>query len=292
MSQALNTRATSGFALSIGTGIAMETIFAPVDKVYDPERKVPDKEDMSDYGQFWINLTTVFRNMVGSIDKSETPALISEQDYADHILIEMQVIRDLFNSVYPNVKVHFYFSDYAKLFKGIRYSKVQLRKDNSDAKKAYTKTMMKCMDILKKRDDSIHALSNQISPLEKSKTLICTHQCFDLLSYHKFGSKQDSMKLLESHTGVVKKRHEWSSKYYPIPAQDMAHIPFQAMLLFVFGDRNLIQPLPMQLRKTIVDISVSRNWTPFTSYDKVRFDISNDIKETFVKDFVLSLPQV
>lgn len=291
MTDILAARTTSGFPLSIGTGMALESLFTPIADVYDKDRDPPDKIPLADYQQYWFNLTTLFRNMSQSVSAEQSHQLV-EQDFVSHLNVEIEVIRSLFKQSAPNAEVVFFYNDYRKVFISPRYAKVQVRTDNSDIKRAYTRTLVKTMETMVKVDSSIMECHGPLTPKHKSQTLLLTHQPFDLLSAYRFGLQANMMHLLESHTAKLKKRHDWGSKYYPLPSGGTQTLPFYSMLLFIFGDRTLIQPAPIELRKTIMSAATNRKWTPFTTLDKIKFDISNDVKEPFVKDFVLSLPTV
>ncbi len=60
-------RTVSGFPLSIGTGLALESILEPVQEVYDPQRVVPEKIKLNKYDAIWFNIDTLVRNIVGSV---------------------------------------------------------------------------------------------------------------------------------------------------------------------------------------------------------------------------------
>lgn len=289
MSNVLSERTMSGFPLSIGTGIAMETLFSPKQDVYDPKRDVPDKLDLTPYSQIWINTSTLLRNMTGAMKSSDAQS-VSVQDYAQAIKIEMEVIRSLFKEEHPNIEVVFYFNDYKKLFTSVKYAKVIMRNDNSAIQKQYTQTLLKVMDSISKEDESLVLVSGMLRPKVHKAAVMLTHHAFDLLSRPRFGLNVNSLILLESHSGSTKKFNKWYTKLYPVPGADMSRIPFYPMTLYVFGDKSLIMPQPMSLRKLLIDISVKRKWTPFTTMDKIKFDIENDVKEHMVRHFLLSLP--
>lgn len=285
----IQSRTMSGFPLSIGTGMAMETLFDAKQAFYDPDRQIPDRPDMSVLTQAWINLSTLFRNMVGSMSSVDAQSS-SVEDYYEALKIEIEVIKSLFKESYPHIKVTVYTNDYSKLQNSIKYNKVLVRRDNTPMKKEYADKLKAVTDKLTSNDETILKFVSTLKPSIKGKTIILTHQPFDLVTSQRFGFGIESLILLESHTGVVKKITQWNSKYYPVGDRDMSHLPFFSLLLFCFGDRSLILPGPMDLRKLLLDISEKRRWTPVTTLDKVKFDISNDVKEHFVRDFLLKLP--
>lgn len=64
--ESIHDRTTSGFPVSISTGLALESIFSPRQAVYDPDRVTPPRVDLSKYQEFWVNTATLFRNMVSA----------------------------------------------------------------------------------------------------------------------------------------------------------------------------------------------------------------------------------
>jgi hypothetical protein len=115
--------------------------------------------------------------------------------------------------------------------------------------------------------------------------MIITHYPYDLLSHTKFSA----LDLLESNTGKLKSRYQWSSKYYPVGDVDMKVLPFTRKLLLVFGDRILIQPFDMKLRRLILEIADKRKWTSLTTDAKIMQDFELDIREPFVLQFMKKL---
>ncbi len=70
MSNPLHLRTVSGFALSISTALAFESIFTPRQAVYDPGRVIPSRIPISRYGFLWINVLTLVRNAYNALDRS------------------------------------------------------------------------------------------------------------------------------------------------------------------------------------------------------------------------------
>ncbi len=70
---------------------------------------------------------------------------------------------------------------------------------------------------------------------------------------------------------------------------DLSHLPFLRKLLLVMGDKVLIQPNDIRLRRQIVDISVKRNWTNMTTLEKINIDLELEIKEPFVLQLLKQL---
>ena len=55
--------------VSIGTGLAFETLFKPDNGYYDPEREVPKLKES--YRVIWLNGYTILRGIISSISTTE-----------------------------------------------------------------------------------------------------------------------------------------------------------------------------------------------------------------------------
>ena len=95
--------------------------------------------------------------------------------------------------------------------------------------------------------------------------------------------------LLESHTGKIKTRVEWNSKYYPYPSGDMSILPFNRTLLLVFGDKIQFSPNEMKLRQYVMGAAVKGKWTPLTTREKMLNDFKMFIPEPYVVAVLTSL---
>lgn len=280
----LATRTTSGFPLSIGSGMAFEAIFTPIQPVYDPEREVPFHVNLRKYQECWINLSTMFRNMTGAIQK-ETFAKTTEQEFKDTLLSEIEVIESLFQSEGLGLcRPVFYTMSYEHLRKSAP-KQVQFREDKTDNQRYYTSKHDKVMHILTKDNDSIFKFDTDMKPPRRTSSLILTHTPYDLLSHGRF----DHLTLLESHSGSVKERNKWYTKYYPVGQSDLSHLPFLRKLLLVFGDRVLISPGLYKLREQIIEIAHKRHWLPSTTESRIMQELELDIKEPFVVQYLRSL---
>lgn len=280
----LSTRTISGYPLSIATAHAFLAMFSPRTAVYDPAREIPSQVDVNKYSECWINVTTLFRNMVGAIQK-EAFVKSTEKEFKDTLLSEMEVIDGLFQNEGMGVcKPMYYYTTHEKLVKSLP-EQVKLREDKTDTQKAYAYKMHKTLEYLMKETEVVRKFDTNISPPGASNALIITHIPYDLVSYNRF----NKLSLLESHTGKLKERNQWYTKYYAVGDSDLSHIPFMRKLLLIFGDSVLIQPSVYKLRKQIVDIATKRNWTPLTTLEKVMMDLEYEIHEPYVIGFLKSL---
>jgi hypothetical protein len=274
-------REVSAFPISIATSIALESIFAPRQAPYDPQRPIPIHIDITHYTHIYINVYTLYRNLVSSIDKS-TFLITPIDDLARCLEQDIEIIRSLLHIEGMGVCTPvFYACSYHKL--STIDTRIQLRASNTDSQRFYKSQYVKAMSILTAHVD-VEMLDSEI-PGHKTTALIMTHVPYDLVSYTQFRR----LDLLESNTGRLKTRHEWNTKYYPVPGYDMTRLPWLRLLLLILGDRTLIHPSDAKLRRMILDIAVSRQFTTATTSDRLLQCIDLDIKDPYIKQFLKGL---
>jgi hypothetical protein len=199
---------------------------------------------------------------------------------------EMDVIQSLFLNEGKNTcRPIFYFCTY-KTLTTRSHPEVRFREAKAPGLKLYKDIHNEVISILlKEYKDFIRVFDSEIKPDLSTRTLVLTSIAYDLLSYTSF----KNLELLESHTGMIKSRKDWWSKYYPIGTKDISHFPFLKRLLLVLGDKHLIAQQVMGMRNTIYDVSIKRNWTNMTTDEKVRMNIKLDVHDHAVRQFILNV---
>lgn len=261
---ALANRAMSSFPVSIGTSLAMESLFQPMQQAYDPERVLPPKLDIGDYKVFWVNLLTLFRNLMGSLD-ADGQRKVMAADLSDTLEFEVDLISRLVEEEsMGRCATVFYVSDYADLKKAHKHAIV--REHKTDKQRQYHAIMeITLRDFFKKqvKSEKFQHFTRLIDPKEKKKTLILTHYAYDLLAAPKF----ETLDLLESHTGVKKGPASWHTK---LNGKDLARMPFNSLTLQVFGDSQTFSPQPIKARQNLIDLAEEYQWQPLITRDRIR----------------------
>lgn len=273
----ISNRAMGGFPLSVGTALAFESVFPATQTPYDPERKLPGQVEVSQYNNCYVNITTLFRNLSGAVDKD----IFNKADLVDiatTILEEMSIIEQLFQEFAQSVKPIFYYSTYSTLESEIKRSGamgLKLREPKTENQKFYQNRLSTVISILEKQTDKILKLSDAIYPDQYSSAFVITHQPYDLTDFNKFAR----LDLLESNTGVLKPRYLWNTKYHAFGSKSLEHLPFHKKLLLCFGDRVLIHPGTNLLRDAILSSSIARKWNPMTTISKIDTELSLDLRD-------------
>ena len=274
----LATRATSSFPLSIGTALAFESLFDGRESAYDTSRERPARVDLSKYQTCYINIETLIRNILQSVPSSVFIKTDKKELY-DTLLQEIETTFSLFATEGQGiVQPVFYHATYKSIRKHPPHSSCRFRVATNDSQKHIEALTKLVVEKLAKEWNQLLVIDDQLKPGQRDHALILTHIPHDLISYKNFGT----LDLLESHTGKLKKRFEWASKYHPVGDRPMDHLPFHRKLLWVFGDKHLIQPMPISMRREILRVADERQWTPFTTLEKVNLDIRLTIKEPYV----------
>lgn len=236
----LQERAQSGFPLSIGTGLALETIMKPTQAVFDDTRVIPDNPDKTQYTDYLINVSTLARNLISSIKSVDLPKCSTRQ-ITETLMEEIDYLKTLFHM--QEMRLHLYSHSYAYAHSNY---KDKLRVVSTDQQRHNFNLLEACVKAAK-QDKTVLSFSKDVSLQDKPSALIITHVPFDLLSYGKF----KRLDLLESHTGVIKTRKDWNSKYFKFGEKDMSFLPFMEFLLVTFGDNVMIKPGPTKEREKL-----------------------------------------
>lgn len=259
-------RTLSSFDLSIGTGIALESVFTPTSTRYDDERKIPNNKKVN-YDIHVFNIYTMCRNIVSATLTKDKDILYANKELLVVVSNEIQTLIDLY---YQNdVKILFILPDEKKDF--VRYNK-----DKTDImRKAYLQ-YANMVPVVSELKSTLPLLVDKL-PQDKN-TLLLTHYSNDLLNY---GNK---VSLLESHTGVIKTQGQFNTKFSKAGKLDLSNIPFLDVTLYILGDKALIKPAGRAIKWKLHEISQKHKWTPRTTRAKVMSDISKypDIK-MFIK---------
>lgn len=245
-------RTLGTFQLSVATSLAIESAVG-----IHPDSPPNSGMPITQFKALWVNLRTLYRNIVSAMSATIAPS-ISSTEIAQIMYEEMHVIPDMLqHHTQRPVKVVYYFNKMLKT--EYDYPEADLRKDSSDKQKHATRILEEVMKILQAEVPDEFVVCDGKLPGEAVKCLIITHVPYDLLSERNFGG----LFLLESHTGRIKPKALWYTKYYQ--GKTLSRIPFTEEMLQVFGDLETFHPLDVKLRKAIMEVAEKRNWSNVTT---------------------------
>lgn len=269
-------RAVGQYPISVATSLALESAFG-----IHPEIVV-DQAPILQYPQMWINVRTLYRNLVGAVPTTEQGLLFPPR-LALAIAEEMDAITSLITTeTEGRTEVFFYLSNYAQMER--KYKHAVLRKDSTTKQKDATLQQNATLELLlKERSDDIQGWDLKLKPVDTKRSFLITHYAYDLLS----ADRWPQLALLETHTGAIKERSQWYTKYYN--GKDLpAGMPFTEYFLQVFGDNQHFRPLDHKLREAIVELAVKYKWGPATTMEKIMYGIEQ-LPNPWMKELVRDL---
>jgi hypothetical protein len=256
--------------VSIGTAIALEQF-------------VDSQEMQSAYNSLWINVRTIFRNLVGSYEK--TPTKLQTGPILDAFEDEIREIVSIKSKYLSNgFDIHLYFPTYNSVPNVFIEAKIKepttkLQLEEAKLERQAWERLKVFGDLIKRFDIKING--------KQSLGLMLTHYPIDLFSVTTF----KKLSLLESHTGVVKERPEWITKISKNTAY--SNLPFNLLTIQVVGDGKTFHCMGKAFTNALLKVADGGKWTTLTTRDKVKFDLAriNDkyTGEEFTKMLTVSL---
>lgn len=245
-----------GVPVSIGTSIAMESALGLL-----PEHETA-KPVINDYDAVWINLRTIYRNLMGAMETESRKTLMPEE-IAEAINNEMMIIQSAISDKTRGlVSVVFYVCNFSSLNR--RFPHAAHRNVNTQNQQtSYTLEQTSIRMVLDSGTMAdVRKFDIEFGESGK-KVLLVTHQPIDLLNRYKFGK----LDLLETHTGAIKPPSRWYTKLNG--GKDLVNIPFDRMTLQVFGDSTMFSPMNLKIRRHLVELAKKHGWTYLTTRDYV-----------------------
>lgn len=253
-----NDREVGEFGLSIATDLAVAGSLGR-----HPDNPLKTRP-VDDYDEVWFNLATLVRNAFGAHTTDDQRRLDS-QHLIDAVDQDILILRELYPQVLPDskqVQVRLYHNDYSTIGKELIRARPRTLKT----------TLQQQTYAL--QSDAVKTLAEQYSEeilsfrftLKGShgKVLLATHYPTDLLSRKYFME----LGLLESHTGAVKSKETWYTKFGKDPG--LRRIPFDRAMIQIFGDGNtLLAMYPPKIRRKVLEIATLKRWTYMTTREKV-----------------------
>jgi hypothetical protein len=261
------------FPVSIATSLAIEGAVG----IY-PEKETGINE-LPKYQQIWINLRTLFRNFHGAMPREDTIGLKTDP-VAHAVLEEMGRLQEILTEKSNRMaKVVFYVSNYKDMAK--KYPHASLREPKTDRQLEYDalqkKVITRLLEVLEKIGGvDVRVFDRKITTKEQVRALIITHVVYDLVARDQF----TELDLLESHTGVIKPRSQWYTKF--IDGKTLPMIPFREDMLQIFGDSETFHPWPSKVRRQLIELAEQNRWTQLTTRDKIAYGIAS-LKDPFLK---------
>lgn len=261
----IHNRSLGKYPLSIATSLAIESLTNTHDEI---KHKLPPLQDTD---VLYVNLRTLVRNIHGAVPTPQRHQLYAHE-VEEALYSEMATIAEL---VAP-VRVVYYASDMDLT----KYRHALIRKQHTKLQAQYegmsVKAIASVLGHFKLNPTTQYTVEHfklKIKVKEKNlKGIILTHFPIDLLVYTEF----KSLLLLESHTGVIKDRSLWYTKYFNgNKTEGINRIPFTEKFLQIFGDKETFSPMNQKFREDLLALAKRYNWTYLTTDDKVKYSLDS-----------------
>lgn len=262
-------RAVGYFPISISSSLALEGAVG-----IHPDNPVGPKV-LKDFTGHWVNVKTLFRNYYEAIGKDNIPN-VKMVDLIDSFRQELETYLDISEEQGGHkFKTTIYCPDYIGI--DTRFPHAILRTDSTPNQILFSKSLSTVIrQIIKNENDLIKVYPSLITDPQSSNTLMLTHFPYDLTT-----KVFERLSLLESHTGAIKDKSRWYTKFYN--GKDFPMIPFHQGFLSIFGDNQLFRPIGSTYRTTLVELGKKYNWSFATSKDKVNFGL-NSLKDKYLAE--------
>jgi hypothetical protein len=252
----ISNREMGAIPISISTSLAIESCLGIL-----PEFET-DKPVINDIDMVWINVRTLYRNLMGSVDKLIRPHL-TDTDIIEALINELQIIETTFShQTRGRTTVTFYVCSYSGLAR--RYPHASLKNPNTQLQKeSHALEQIVINGIIDQQPPHDFRVFDMDFDGEQKRVLIITHHAIDLLNRYKF----KTLSLLESHTGAVKSPSRWYTKFHD--GKEMFNIPFDRMTLQVFGDGVTFVPSSLKTRRFVKEVADKNTWSSITTKDYI-----------------------
>lgn len=239
MASPIDLRSKGDIPVSIGTAIALECLFGI-------NREKPTPKGLSDpyvyYDHLSVNMCTLMRNIISSMKPEEIPTT-TERRFRETLVNEMNIIEQAcLEHGNGRITCSFYYNSYKHLNKFLKDANLKTKFTD---KQLLHHTLENRIPLQVNPKEFPYDFTNLEITRGKRRNLILTHYPVDLLLY-----KNDVCDLLESHTGRIKKKNEFSSKLKF--AND--ETPFNKYTIQIFGDKSgQILPMDSKTRNIVLE---------------------------------------
>lgn len=256
-------RTLTSFNVSVGTGLALESLFEPIAPRYDTTRDIPNKIKLDKYDYHLFNLMTLVRNIAGSLpDRVPFDVVVKDKLFLSTLENEINQMNSLY--INTNCKLGFFYQDYPKVVEVYNKGKDrELTKVIDNFTTLYEKINKINFDNML-TDVPIFKNILKLDKFPTKKKILMTTSFMSDLFY------KGDYDLLESHTGVLLEKDKWYKKYYQIGTKDMSVFPIREILLYYIGDKVTSAIISPKTRALIYNLAIEHRWNKYTSEDSIK----------------------
>lgn len=262
-SMLLAQREMGQFPISIATSLALEGAAGILEEA--PVSPAP----IVSYSpkEIWFNLRTLFRNLYGSVERSVRDNITAGPAY-DTLLNELEAIVSAVGTISNHkAKPVLYYSTLNSMVREFPYAKLKEAKTDLQKQYAFIEREV-CVAIVKELGEETVRVFDVHLKGNHPTAFMVTHTPVDLLSDRFF----QRLWLLESHTGAVKPKTQWSTKL--TGSKGYEKIPFNRFTLQIFGDDSTyFYSQSIKYKRFLIDLAEKKHWHSNTTKSKILHDI-------------------
>lgn len=263
------TRGTAG--LAVGTSLAFE------------ELALKEKETESirtSITQFRVNIHTLVRNISEALEDE----LRTVNAVTDYFFEELELLEELVKEYFPNAEIVYYVTELDYYRRVIPRTKFR----SSKSKRIRTineiehSSVGNIYDMLEQTDLKTERISTKKGHITKT-AMVLTHLPADLLCFQYYSD----MFLIESHTGRIRRRNEFTHRILPRHRREHAQfIPFNHLSFQVYGDGGkMLEQAPGAITTRYTELARAMKWNYGTSKDKIISDINKSKDDKLIEWF-------
>lgn len=218
----------------------------------------------------YVNIRTLYRNFIASLDLKQ-PQSVSDNEFIETFLNEVTEFERLVKELTDNrVATLFYYPEYKEIDKRLPHLK---RKQYNPS--IYDEVEENMWSKLQQEQRflpiNVEFIGEEGFPSNYLDITMLTSFAVDLLEAPKF----NTITLLESFTGKLKKRQEWYTKLNLPKSNDYEYrVPFNKFTLQVFGDKSGFYQRPdIQMRRFVSQMAKEDNWLPIATIERLKASI-------------------
>ena len=251
---------TSGFGLSVATGIALEALFIPTLPRIDETLQIK-RIELSTGTRIYISLHTLVRNWFSALeDKAERTRLFKSSNISK-VYAAIKNELDILSGLSEDNEIIVYVTVYKRNDKLCPAKKE--RPTIADMVNAIS-------DKLASRLDTVY-----YKPLDEKfgDAIVLTHSSLDLV----YTENDRKVRLLESHTGRILRVKEFGKKLRK-SSLDTSRLPLCRSTILIFGDSAGLLNIPKpKCKKVALDELIRNNVTPLDKDSKIRSILKNTL---------------
>lgn len=278
-------RAFGHFPVSIGTSLALEGLYAlerpvgPSESTFNDQQRQRMLENNKRHlrngrhiDAVWVNLETLVRNVMEAYARGDNPTVTQ---YVNDVFEDIDFLQRTVNEQSNHTHTLVIYLEDADERKWV-FPQAQWRKPSTklQLEKQYQLDMILRIVVSTLQGDNQPLRIVKRFPRQSGSqaTLQQTVVLMTHLPHQLFWSRDfKHLLLLESHTGMLKDRSQWSSKLKGVSGKD--GIPFNPFTLQVLGDNHLFAGESRVVQRELRALADKLHWTAITGRERMVSDL-------------------